>query len=124
MLTYYIIGLIVLCLVLFIFNPTTTRIRKINSIIQQDRSVCDYINSLNGWKIAPGIETYQLDGVKIIISSMIGGTYNLFITYRKKRPTNSDIKYLFDKLTNSNSPIQKAHRSGIPYDKYEYRNNQ
>lgn len=43
---FYLSVVLIICFIAFFFNPTTVRIRKIQSLLNKDRSVCDVINSL------------------------------------------------------------------------------
>ncbi len=105
---------ILLILGFIIFNPTTTRIRKIQTLLNKDRSICDYINSLRGWHI----NNYEDSGLRIVIDPGYMPMYYLYITFAYERPDNDKIKELYDLLTNPLSPIQKAHELGIPYEEY------
>lgn len=95
MMKYIVILSVVLVVYWFLFNPTTKRIRKIQSLLNKDLSLCDVINSLNGWEIGP----IQEDGLRIIINPASMPMYSLYITYRGKRPSNSEIKKLYFELT-------------------------
>lgn len=115
--TVLIICLIIFLLALFIYNPTTNKIREINNIINKDRSVCDFINSLNGW----AINNFEECGLRIVITPIGMPVYHLYITYNGQRPENDKIKELHYKLTNPNSPVRKAHEMNIPFEKYSIR---
>ena len=99
-----------LFVVWFLFNPTTQRIRKIQALINKDRSVCDVINSLDGWTIA-NIET---DALVIIVNPIVMPLYKLYITYKGNRPSNKEIKFLYNKLTSKDSIVTKAHKTNAP----------
>lgn len=97
------------------YNSTTSEIRKINNILQKDRSVCDFINEkLDGWVIS----VIPSDGLRVVITPIGMPNYYLYITYNGQRPTNEQIKTLYYELTNDNSLVAKAHKKNIPYDLY------
>lgn len=117
----FILLAVVAIVLIFIFMKGTgaSEIASINNLVQKDRSVCDYINNLPGWAVGP----YGEEGIKIVINAHGAGTYNLYITYNGIRPTTKQFKDLHYKLTNSTSPIMKAHKLNMPYDLYIARNN-
>lgn len=117
MTTYIVIIIFVLGLYCLFFNPTTTRIRKINSIINKDRSVCDFINELNGWEISP----IPSDGLRIVITPVVMPNYHLYILYNGERPSNEKIKDLYYELSNEQSAVVQAHKRNIPYEQYVLR---
>lgn len=106
--------LFVCVIVFFFFNPVTVRIRKIQSLLNKDRSVCDVINSLNGWRIDNSSDW----GLKILINPVTMPVYTLYITYKNERPNNSEIKRLCYELTNENSIVTQAHKKNIPVEEY------
>lgn len=105
---------VILVNVYFIFDPKSRRIRKIQSLINKDRTVCDFINLLNGWEIS----NIKRDALKIIVNPVVIPMYNLYITYKKRRPTNEEIKKLHWELTNKNSIVTKAHQNNLPVEWY------
>ena len=109
-----IIIIIVITLIYIIFNPASNRIRRINKIINKDRSVCDFINSLEDWYISPE----DTNGLRILIDPVFMPMYPLYITYKRERPSNDEIKILYKKITNSNSPVTIAHSMNMPYENY------
>lgn len=105
----------VVIVVLFVFfNANANRIRKINNIINKDRSVCDFIISLDGWNISP----VKVDGLRIVITPIGMPVYDLYITYDGQRPSNDKIRELHYILTNSNSIVYKAHKMNMPLERY------
>lgn len=105
---------------LLIWNPTSRRIRRINSILNKDRSVCDFINDLDGWRIEPKAnDPAHGDGLRVIITPMGLPMYELYITYHGERPTNDQIKELYTKMTDENSPVMIAHSMGMPFDQFD-----
>lgn len=110
-------GVAVVLIVIFIKTSGTSEIMDVNKLVQKDRSVCDYINNLPGWSI----DQYGQDGIQIVIRTNLGGAYNLYINYYGSRPTIKQFKELHYKLTNSTSPVMKAHKLNMPYDQYSAR---
>lgn len=109
----YIIIAVAAIFIWFLFNPTANRIRKINALIDKDRSVCDVIMSLDDWEVTP----VNTGGLKIVLpSSPI--IKELYITYQGRRPDNSDIKYLHWELTKEDSIVTKAHGVNMPVEVY------
>lgn len=78
--------LVILVNVYFLFDPKSKRIRKIQSLINKDRTVCDFINLLKDWEIS----NIKKDALKIIVNPVNMPMYNLYITYKKRRPTNDE----------------------------------
>lgn len=117
--TYFILASILLFAIWFLFNPTTYRIRKINALLNKDRSVCDFINTLQGWEISPE----KCDGVRMVIFPEILPKYDLYITYKNRRPENKDISQLYYALTNSESIVTKAHKMNVPVEQLIDNNN-
>lgn len=99
----------------FLFNPNVRRIRKIQSLINKDRSVCDIINSLDGWEIS---NTKTKDALMILVNPIFMPMYELYITYRHHYPNHKEVKDLYWELTNENSIVKKAHNMGIPIEDY------
>lgn len=109
----YIIITVAAIFIWFFFNPTANRIRKINALINKDRSVCDVIMSLDNWEVTP----INTGGLKMALpSSPI--IKELYITYQGRRPDNSDIKYLYWELTREDSIVTKAHKANVPVEVY------
>ena len=111
-----IVFLVVVILLYVSFNPDTRRIRKIQSLLNKDRSVCDFIDMLDDWEITPNLSSEN--GLRILINPVTMPVYPLYITYKGRRPTNNEIKILYDKLTSKDSIVTKAHCMNIPVDKY------
>lgn len=105
---------IVIVVLLLFFNTNANRIRKINNIINKDRSVCDFIISLDGWNVS----TTETGGLRIIITPIGMPRYSLYITYKGERPSNDNIRELHYKLTNGNSIVYKAHKMNMPLETY------
>lgn len=105
---------IVIVVLLLFFNTNANRIRKINNIINKDRSVCDFIISLKGWNISP----VEVDGLRIVITPMGLPIYHLYLTYNGQRPSNDKIEELYYQLTDTNSAVYKAHQLNIPFEQY------
>lgn len=115
--TWIIIAALVLgFLIWFSFNPDAQRIRKIQSLLNKDRTICDFINTLDGWKIEPNLSSDR--GLRIMINPVVMPMYALYITYKGRRPTNDEIKILYNKLTNKNSIVTKAHEMDMPFEYY------
>ena len=108
-LTIFIVGI-----AYFLFNPAAVRIRKIQSLLNKDRTVCDVINSFDGWSI----DSLNSDGLKILIDPVVMPIYALYITYKGRRPTIDDLKDLHYRLTNKDSIVTKAHKMNMPVEKY------
>lgn len=96
------------------YNPNTERIEKIESLLNKDRSICDFINMLDGWRIDP----LSNQGLRIMINPIVMPEYALYITYREHKPTNDETKILYDKLTSEDSIVTKAHKMNMPVDNY------
>lgn len=109
-----VIVFIVIGLVYFLWNPNARRIRKIQFLINKDRTVCDVINSLNGWKIS----NINAEALVIVVNPVVMPMYKLFITYKNHRPSYNEIKALYWELTNENSIVTKAHKLNKPVEKY------
>lgn len=110
----YILILALGFVIYFMFNPTAVRIRKIQALLNKDRTVCDVINSINGWKI----DNTSVDGLRILIDPKLMPIYPLYITYNLKRPTDLKIKELHHELTDANSIVTKAHKQNMPVEHY------
>ena len=109
----YIIITVAVIFIWFLFNPTANRIRKINALIDKDRSVCDVIMSLDDWEVTP----VNTGGLKIVLpSSPI--IKELYITYQGRMPNKSDIKHLYWELTKEDSIVTKAHKANVPVEVY------
>lgn len=100
---------VVVSVVYFWGNPTAIRIRKIQSLINKDRTVCDVINRLEGWNI----DNVKTEALRIIVNSPIT-VYALYITYKGKNPTKDEIKFLYAELTKEDSVVTKAHKMNVP----------
>lgn len=107
-----------LCLLLYFvfFRPEVRKIRKIQSLINKDRSVCDFIQALPDWNIGPG-ETNK-DGLVVLVDPVVMPIYKLIITYKGNRPTSAQIKILHSELTNKNSIVQKAHKINVTVEEF------
>lgn len=110
----YILILVLGFVIYFMFNPTAVRIRKIQALLNKDRTVCDVINSINGWKI----DNTSVDGLRILIDPKVMPIYPLYITYNLKRPTDQKIKELHHELTDANSIVTKAKKQNMPVEHY------
>lgn len=113
---FVIIIVVVVAIVLFaVFNPTTKRIREIQTLLNKDRTVCDYIDSLYGWSV----DNVSSEGLRIVISPGYMPMYYLYITYNGERPSNKQIKQLHTSLFSPYfSPVVKAHNLNMPYEEY------
>lgn len=111
----YVILAVAVVILLFLFNPTANRIRKINKLINKDRSVCDFIIELKGWDVTP-IAPIGMGLRMVITNSQL--IKELYITYKDRYPTNEEIKYLYNELTKETSVVTKAHKANMPVDKY------
>lgn len=98
----------------FCFNPAARRIRKIQSLLNKDRTICDFINSLDGWQI----DNINKDGLCIAINPEYMPLYYLYITYRGKRPTNEEIKILHHEMTKEDSIVTLSHKVNMPVEWY------
>lgn len=115
--TWIIIAVLVLgFLIWFSFNPDAQRIRKIQSLLNKDRTICDFINTLDGWKIEPNLSSDK--GLRIMINPVVVPMYALYITYKERRPTNDEIKVLYNRLTSKDSIVTKAHEMDMPVENY------
>lgn len=112
--TFAICAAVVIIVLLVFFNDNANRIRKINNIINKDRSVCDFILSLDGWNVS----TTETEGLRVIITPIGMPRYSLYLTYKGKRPSNDKIRELHYKLTNGNSIVYKAHNMNMPLERY------
>ena len=106
--------IVVVGIIYTLWSPTAKRIRKIQALINKDRTVCDFINSLDGWSIGNIGES----GLRIMVAPSIMPMYALYITYKGKRPSNNEIKELYYELTNIKSDVYKAHQMNISYEDY------
>lgn len=118
----YIVLAVVAVILLVFFNPTARKIRKINELIDKDRSICIFIMTYVGWNVTP-IEgfcsTPETWGLKIILSDCQNSKLKeMYITYNSKRPTNEEIDYLYNELTKETSVVTKAHKANMPVDIY------
>lgn len=104
---------VIVLLVAMLFNPSANRIREVQNLLNKDRSVCDFINELDGWSISP----MEINGLKILINSPMG-VYPLYITYNGERPSNDEVKELHAKMTSEYSDVTRAHESGYTYEAY------
>lgn len=111
----YIVLAVVAVILLVFFNPTANRIRKINKLINKDRSVCDFIIELEGWDVTP-IAPIGMGLRMVITNSQL--IKELYITYKDRYPANDEIKYLYKELTKEDSVVTKAHKANMPVDKY------
>lgn len=116
---WIIIILVLAFVVWFLYNPTTRRIRTIQSLLNKDRTICDVINSIDGWKI----DNTSVNGLRILINPVIMPIYPLYITYNQRRPNNKEVKNLYWELTNENSIVTKAHNMNVPVEDYIKRHN-
>lgn len=115
--TWIIISVLILAFIIwFSYNPDTQRIRKIQSLLNKDRTICDFINMLDGWRIEPNLSSDR--GLRIMINPVVMPMYSLYITYNGRRPTNDEIKILYDKLTSEDSIVTKAHKMDMPVENY------
>ena len=93
----------------------TIRVLKIQKILNKDRTVIDFIGTLNGWKV----DNYSQDGLRILICPAPPyPNYYLYITYNGERPSPIETKKLIFELTNKNSDVRKAHKLNMPYEHY------
>lgn len=106
--------IIILGIGILFFNPAAVRIRKIQSLLNKDRTICDVINSIDGWSI----DNLTTDGLRILIDPVVMPIYALYITYKGKSPTSYEIKDLYHRLTNENSIVTKAHKMNMPVEDY------
>lgn len=104
----------IVVLLLFFFNPKANRIRKINSIINKDRSVCDFIASLDGWNI----DAFAVQGLRMVITPKGFPVYYLYITYNEKNPSDDKVWELYHSLTDPDSVVYRAHKINVPVDIY------
>lgn len=104
------IVVIILAIIVVLRNPIAKKIKKINDLLNIDRSICDFIETLSGWEISP----VENDGLCVVITPVGLPKYNLYITYNKKRPENKDIIRLYHALTDEDSLVTKAHRMNVP----------
>lgn len=107
---YFILVPLLLFALWLLFNPTTRRIRKINVLLNKDRSICDFINALQNWEISP----VNHNGLRMVIIPTNLPRYNLYITYKNRIPENKDIAQLYHVLTDSESVVAKAHKMNVP----------
>lgn len=109
----YIVLAVAILILYFFFNPMARKIRKINELIDKDRSVCDFIMTYVGWNVTP----YEKWGLRMAIttSQMIN---ELYITYNGERPTDEKINFLYNELTKETSVVTKAHKANMPVDMY------
>ena len=69
-------------------------------------------------------ETYLLivvssdKGLRIMINPVVMPMYALYITYKERRPTNDEIKVLYNRLTSKDSIVTKAHEMDMPVENY------
>ena len=115
------IMLIIIAVTIFLvcymfFSATTRRIRKIQSLINKDRTVCDYIETLSGCNVCS--EKLSKEGLAILVKPIAMPLYKLKITYYEKTPTNEQIDNLYKSLTSGSSIVTKAHSANMPVGKY------
>ena len=85
-----VIGLLIVVL-LILFNPYANLTRKINNIINIDRSVCDYIDSFEGWSVSP----IKCDSLRIVIFPTGLPSYYLYVTYKGRKPNTKELESLY-----------------------------
>lgn len=118
----YIVLAVAILILYFFFNPMARKIRKINELIEKDRSICIFIMTYEGWNVSP-IEgfcsTSETWGLKIILSDCQNSKLKeKYITYNGERPTDEKINFLYNELTKETSIVTKAHKANMPVDMY------
>lgn len=103
-----------LTLLLFYWANSTSEIYKINKILNKDRTVCDFIEGIDGWSIT----FFPCDAIRLVITPPNMDKYYLYLSYRGKKPDESKLKELYHLLTNDKSPVYLAHQKGLPYEWY------
>lgn len=105
---FVICAAVVIVVLLVFFNANANRIRKINNIINKDRSVCDFIISLNGWNISP----VKVDGLRIVIIPIGMPVYDLYITYDGHWDDSLTCSFNFSFIV---SPLDYSIKISIPF---------
>lgn len=96
------------------FNPYARKVRKIQSLLNKDRTVCDVINMLDGWSI----NSTDKQGLRILIDPVVMTIYPLYITCHDHMPTDKELGFLYKALTDENSIVAKAHGMNMPVEQY------
>lgn len=96
------------------FNPYARKVRKIQSLLNKDRTVCDVINMLDGWSI----NSTDKQGLRILIDPVVMPIYPLYITCHDHMPTDKELGFLYKALTDENSVVAKAHEMDMPVENY------
>ena len=109
-----IITAIVVFLLWLSFNPYARKVRKIQSLLNKDRTVCDVINMLDGWSVNPT----DKQGLRILIDPVVMPIYPLYITCHNHMPTDKELGYLYKILTDEDSVVAKAHEMDMPVENY------
>lgn len=102
----------------YFFNPNANRIRKIQSLINKDRTVTDAINIMDGWLVSSCV---GMDcGVALLVITELKRfpKYYLYLTYKERTPTAEEIKNLHLALTDKDSIVSKAHKKNITVESY------
>lgn len=116
-----IIAAIVILLAIFIayfFNPSANRIRKIQSLINKDRTVTDAINIMDDWLVSSCVGMDCGVALLVIPELKMCPKYYLYLTYKERMPTAEEIKNLYLTLTNESSIVTKAHKKNITVESY------
>ena len=109
-----IITAIVVFLLWLSFNPYARKVRKIQSLLNKDRTVCDVINMLDGWSI----NSTDKQGLRILIDPVVMPIYPLYITCHNHMPTDKELGYLYKILTDEDYIVVKAHEMDMPVENY------
>lgn len=103
--------IVVVLLLIFFFNPKSNQIRWLNEIVNNDITVVDFINTLNGWNMT----TQKVDGVRLVIFPKDAPTYYMYLTYCSKAPSLNQLSNLRYELLNDKSKVQIAHILNMTY---------
>ena len=113
--TVFIIIIVIVVIIWLHFNPYANRVRKIQKLLNFDRTVTDAINMLPNWEVSP----FDKKGVRIaIVPQFIVAPYYLYITYKGDMPSGKELKMLIEELTSENSIVTKAHKLNMPVEQY------
>ena len=102
----------------YFFNPNANRIRKIQFLINKDRTVTDAINIMDGWLVSSCVGMDCGVALLVIPELKMCPKYYLYLTYNERTPTAEEIKNLHLALTDKDSIVSKAHRKNITVESY------
>lgn len=109
-----ILFLVIWLLAIFILNNNATN--KLKNMINNDNSIVDYINTLDGWSIS----NVPSKALTIIVypKYKIAKKYYLYVTYKEREPIDGEIEKLYKVLIRDGSPFCKVGKF-LPFEFYK-----